>query len=220
MKIKIIIVGTGAVAAEITSMIEDSQYGEIANIEIKGYLEYPYNVEKYYKKYKLIKPILGEVDNYLPIVEDYFVIGVADISFRKKLIDILESKNAKFINIIHNTAIIARTAHLGKGNLINPYCMIGPNVVVGDFNLLTSGSIISHDCTVGNNNVFSTGLLCGHVIVGNDNNFGIRGTVIPHTSIGDRNIVQAGMIVDKSVNDDSTVFHRFKEKILAIPKIE
>ncbi|MEG2341374.1 MAG: hypothetical protein RSB69_11570 [Odoribacter sp.] len=220
MKNKIIIVGTGAVAAEITSMIEDSPYGEIANIEIKGYLEYSYNVEKYYKKYKFINSVLGDVDNYLPIEEDYFVIGVADISFRKKLIDILESKNAKFINIIHHTAIIARTAHLGKGNLINPNCMVGPNAVLGNFNLLTSGSMISHDCIVGNNNVFSTGLLCGHVIIGNDNNFGVRGTVIPHISIGDRNIVQAGMIVDKDVLNDTTVFHRFKEKVLAIPKIK
>lgn len=218
MKNKIVIVGTGAVAAEITSIIEDTPYGEIADIEIRGYLEYTYNINKYYDKYKFVKPILGDIDTYLPMEDDFFVLGVANISFRKKLIRILEAKKVQFINIVHHTAIVARTAYLGKGNLINPNCMIGANVVLGDFNLLTSGSIISHDCVVGNNNVFSTGLLCGHVTLGNDNNFGIRGTVIPHIVIGDRNVIQAGMIVDKNVPDDATVFHRFKEKIIGIPK--
>lgn len=218
MKNKIIIVGTGAVAAEITSIIEDSKYGENASAEIKGYLEYSYNIDNYYRKYKFVKPILGDIDTYLPMEGDLFVIGVADISFRRKLIGILESKNAQFMNIIHHTAIIARTAHLGKGNIINPNCMIGPNAVLGDFNLLTSGSIISHDCVVGNNNVLSTGLLCGHVALGSDNYFGIRGTVIPHVVIGNNNVIQAGMIVDKDVPNEATVFYRFKEKVIAIPK--
>lgn len=220
MKKQIIIVGTGAVAAEITSYIEDTTFGKIADIEIKGYLEYLQNIDIYYTKYSFTKPVIGDLDTYQPCENDYFVLGVANINFRRKIIEILEGRGAQFISLINHTAIVARTAKIGRGNVINPMCMIGPNVVLGDFNLLTSGSIISHDCKVGNNNAFSTALLCGHVTIGDDNNFGIRATVIPHISIGDRNLIQAGMIVDKDVVDDSTVFHRFKEKVIAIPKSE
>lgn len=216
---KIVIIGTGAVAAEITSNIEDTQFGEIAQIEIKGYLEYQQNVEGYYKKYDLQKPIIGDVDTYIPEEEDWFVIGAANIEFRKKLISTLKARSAKFATLIHHTAMVARTAKIGEGNVINPMCMIGPNANIGDFNILTSGTLISHDCVVGSNNAFSTAILCGHVKLGNDNSFGIRATVIPKVSIGNRNIIQAGMIVDKDVQDDTTVFHRFKEKVIAIPKV-
>lgn len=218
MRIKLIIVGSGAVAAEITSMIEDTDYGDVSGIEIKGYLEYDYNLEPYYSRYNYEKPVLGNLESYAPSTEDYFVIGVANVAFRKTVIDKLGRKGAQFVNLIHNTAIIARTANIGVGNIINPYCVIGPNARIGDFNLLTTGTIISHDCQVGSNNIFSTGLLCGHVSIKDDNYFGIRGTVIPHISIGNRNTIQAGMILDKNISDDTTVFHRFKEKIFAIPR--
>ena len=94
---------------------------------------------------------------------------------------------------------------------------MGPNVKLGDFNLLTSQSIISHDCVVGDYNFFATSLLCGHNIVGDDNYFGIRGTTLPEISIGNRNVIQAGMIVDKNIENDTTIFYRYKEKLLAIP---
>lgn len=71
---------------------------------------------------------------------------------------------------------------------------------------------------MGNYNFFSTVGLCGHVEVGDENMFYIKSTVIPHVTIGNRNTIQAGMIVDKNVADDTTVFHRFKEKVISIPK--
>jgi UDP-3-O-[3-hydroxymyristoyl] glucosamine N-acyltransferase len=82
--------------------------------------------------------------------------------------------------------------------------------------MLTSYSFISHDCKIGNNNFFSTAGLGGNVTVGNNNFFGIRATVLPNISIGDKNTIQAGMIVDKEVKNDNIVFHRFKEKVIAI----
>lgn len=209
----IIIAGTGAVAAEITSYIEDTSFGKECGLQIKGYLEYPDNIELYYNKYKFQKPVLGDLDSYQPEEDDYFVIGVANIQFRRVVIEKLQLKSANFITLVHPSAIVARTATIGLGNVINPTCIIGPNVVIGEFNLLTSGTMLSHDCKVGDNNVFSTAVLCGHGIVGNDNEFGIRSSVIPHIEIGDKNLIQAGMIVDKNVEDDTVVFHRFKEKV-------
>lgn len=210
---KIILVGTGAVAAEITSYMEDTPFGRENGLEIKGYLEYPHNIIPYYEKYKLEKPVVGDIDTYQPEEDDYFVIGVANIQFRSFIIEKLKEKSAKLYTLIHPTAIVARTATIGAGNVVNPGCIIGPNAVLGECNLLTSGTVISHDCRVGNNNVFSTAVICGHVYIGNENDFGIRGTVVPKTEIGDRNVIQAGMIVDKSIGNDTVVFHRFKEKV-------
>lgn len=214
----IIIVGTGAVAAEITSYLVDTDFAESQNLKIKGYIEYAYNKTKYYEAYGLTLPILGDIDSYKIEDNDYFVIGISDPEFRLKQIEILREKGASFINLIHPSAIIASTAKIGTGNIINPQCIIGPKAVLGDFNLLTSQSMISHDCKVGNNNILSTALLCGHVTVGDNNRFGIRSTVIPHIHIGNKTLIQAGMVVDKNVPDEATIFHRFKEKIIAIPQ--
>jgi bifunctional N-acetylglucosamine-1-phosphate-uridyltransferase/glucosamine-1-phosphate-acetyltransferase GlmU-like protein len=37
-------------------------------------------------------------------------------------------------------------------------------------------------------------------------------------SVGNRNKIAAGMVVDQNVGDDSVVFYRFKEKVIAVPK--
>jgi sugar O-acyltransferase (sialic acid O-acetyltransferase NeuD family) len=218
MKKNIVIVGTGAVAAEITHCIEDSDAKGLADIKIKGYLDFDENIEKYWKAYKLEKPVLGNIDSYKIDPDDYFIIAIANIPFRKDVIEKIKLKGGKLTNYIHHTAIVNKTAQIGEGNIINPFCLIGPNVVIGNYNLLTAQSVISHDSIVGNNNILSTALLCGHVKVGNNNFFGIRSTVIPNINVGNNNVIQAGMMVDKNILDDSTVFYRFKEKLIAIQK--
>ena len=214
----IIIVGTGAVAAELTSYIEDNNLICSEKINLIGYLEYDYNIESYYKKYKLTKPVLGNIDDFTPKNEQEFLIGFANINFKKIIIDKLLFKKATISNFIHHSAIVANTSEIGKGNVIYPHCIIGPKVTIGDYNTITSYSFISHDCILGNNNFLSTAGLAGRVEVGNNNFFGIRSTVIPSIKIGSNNTIQAGMVIDKNVNNDSTIFYRFKEQITAIHK--
>ncbi len=212
----LVIIGSGAVAAELTSFIGDKSFSAESGIRIKGYIDYHENIEIYWKRYNLKNPVMGDIDTYKIAEDDWFVIGISDVKFRRKMYEKMKSRGGKFINIIHPTAIVAGDVVMGEGNIINPYCIIGPNVKIGDFNLLTSQSVISHDSVLGTNNILSTALLCGHVRVGDDNAFGIRSTVIPHLTIGSSNTIQAGMIVDRNVDDNSVVFHRFKEKVLLI----
>jgi len=214
----VIIIATGAVAAEITSYIEDTDMGIKDGLCIKGYLEYEYNIEKYYNNYHYLKPILGDIDSYYPQEDDYFILGVSNIPFREKVIETMKSKNAKFCTIIHPSSIIAKTAKIGEGCFISPFCTIGPNASIGNFNHLTSYSFISHDSEIGNNNVLSSAGLCGHVKIGNNNSFYVRSVVIPEITIGDNCVIQAGMVVDKNVPDNSIIFHRFKEKVIAVPQ--
>jgi len=214
----IIIIGTGAVAAELTSYIEDNNLKvESTNqINLLGYIEYDYNIEKYWSRYNLKKPVLCDIDSYFPSENEEILLGISDITFRNKIIDKLIKKNAQFTSFVHSTVIIPDTVQLGIGNIIYPFCIIGPNTVLGNFNMITSYSFISHDCIIGDSNFFSTSGLAGRVNVGDNNFFGIRATVLPHINIGNNNTIQAGMIVDKNVEDNSTVFHRFKEKVVVI----
>lgn len=217
---KIVIIGTGAVAAELTSYVEDNNkhVSSGAQIDLLGYIDYEYNIEKYWQKYKLQKPVLGDVDNFNFEREIEVLIGISDIKFRNDIISKLESKGVIFFQFIHHSVIIPETIEVGKGNIIYPFCVIGPNTKIGDFNMITSYSFVSHDCVVGNGNFFSTAGIAGRVLIGDNNFFGIRSTVIPNITIGNQNVIQAGMMVDKSIKDDTTVFYRYKESIIAIPK--
>lgn len=217
---KIILVGTGAVAAEVTSYIEDGNFGKDIGLEIKGYIDFDYNKDKYWKRYNFLKEIIGDVYSYQILEDDNFVICISDVQFRLKMINILKQRRAKFINIIHPSALIAANASVGQGNIIYPFCQIGPNAQIGDFNFMTHNTTISHDCTVGTNNFIAGDGLCGHVKLGNNNSLGVRSIVLPHVSIGNNNVIQAGMVVDKPIKDDSTVFYRFKEQVIAIPKAD
>ncbi len=213
----VIIIGSGAVSAEITSYIQhNNEHAATHQLNVSGYLDYENNIEKYWSKYKLKKPVISDIDHYEIKADDHFIIAISDINFRLRMIEIIKQKGGEIIGFIHHSVIIAESANIGKGNIIYPYCIIGPNTAIGDNNLITSYSFISHDCIVGNNNFLSTAGISGNVQVQNNNFFGIRSTVLPNITIGSRNTIQAGMIVDKNVKDDSIVFHRFKEKIIAI----
>lgn len=216
----IIIVGTGAVSSELTSYIEDQNNNveENRKLEIKGYLESEENIEKYWKKYKLKKPVLADISSYEIEQGDKFLIGISHLEFRMRAIEVLRGRNAEIIGFTHYTAIIADSAEIGEANIIYPFCIIGPNCKVGNNNLVTSQSMLSHDCNIGNNNFFSSVAISGRVTIGNDNFFGVRSTVIPHITIGSANTIQAGMVVDKDVADGSTVFYKYKEKVIAVPK--
>jgi UDP-3-O-[3-hydroxymyristoyl] glucosamine N-acyltransferase len=216
----IIIIGTGAVSAELTAYIFDNNKTNKNNfnLKIKGYIEYEHNIEKYYNKYQLEGPILGDIDSYKFSEEDEVLIGISDLVFRKSIIEILEKKKVKIINFIHNSAIIAENVTIGKGNIVYPHVIIGPLVEIGNHNLITSYSFISHDCVIGNNNFFSTTGIAGRVCIGNNNFFGIRSTILPNLNVGDKNVIQAGMVVYNNLGNNNTVFYRFKEQIIAYEK--
>jgi sugar O-acyltransferase (sialic acid O-acetyltransferase NeuD family) len=211
---QLVIVGSGAVAAEVTSLIEDPQYGPSYNLNIKGYIDID---DKKMLQYEYKSPYLGRVEDYIIEDNDCFIIAIGNNEYRKENAEKIIYKKGKFINLIHRTCIIANTAKIGTGNIINPFSWIGPEAKVGDFNWI-SQSCISHDCHVGNFNFFSTSGVCGNVKIGHENTFNARSTVIPQINIGNNNLIQAGMVVNKNLGDDETVFYRYKEQVLAIPK--
>ena len=165
-------------------------------------------------------PVLCDVDSYVPKPDEEVLVAIMDLDFRKKMFNALLKKKAKIGSFIHHTVIRPKDLKIGVGNIVFPFCILEKHAVIGNYNMLTSYSFISHDCVVGDNNFLSTAGLAGWVKIGNDNYFGLRSTVIPRMEIGNNNVIQAGMMVDKNLKDGTTVFYRFKEKVLAIPKTD
>jgi len=216
----IIILGTGGLAAQLTFYIEDNN-SRVANdekINILGYIDYEENIEKYWKRYNFKNPVLCDVDSYIPKENEEVLLAISNVGFRNKMIDILVKKNAKIGSFVHSTVIISKSQEFGYGNIVMPFCEVEPNSQVGDNNILTPYSFISHDSIVGNGNFFSKAGIAGHTEIGDNNYFGLGSVVIPHVRLGNNNTIIAGTMVSNSVEDDTTVFYRYKERVLAIPK--
>ena len=213
----VVIVGAGGAAAELTFYIEDYNASDKTTdkINIRGYLDYSMD---YFKKYRFEKPMLSDIESYDPRPDEEFLVAVMDIESRKRMIRILQEKNMKIGSFIHHSVIRPKELEIGEGNIIFPFSILEKYSKIGNYNFLTTYCFISHDCEIGDNNFFSVAGVAGSVRVGNHNYFGIRSQVIPGITIGDNNTIQAGMVVDKNIENDSTIFYRFKEKVLAIPK--
>jgi acetyltransferase-like isoleucine patch superfamily enzyme len=217
----VIILGTGGCASEVTFYIEDNNLKASADekINILGYIEYADHVKDNYDRYNFEAPVLCDIDSYEPKPGEEVLIAVMDIGFRQKMIKALQDKKAKIGSFFHHNVVKPLDLEIGEGNIAGPFCMIEKHAIIGSYNLLTSYCFISHDCKIGNNNFFSVAGVAGTVTVGNNNYFGIRSFTTPGVVIGNNNVIQSGMLVDKNVKDDTTIFYRFKEKIMAIPKV-
>jgi len=215
----VIILGAGGAGAEVTFYIEDhnSKVGDDQQIRISGYID---DSKENWTKYNYKAPLLSNIDSYTPKEGEEVLIAVGDMGSRKKLIEILLQKKALIGSFIHDSVIKPKNIELGIGNIVFPFCILEKHAKIGNYNFLTSYCFISHDCVVGDNNFLSVAGLDGSVKIGSNNYFGLRSTVIPGVEVGNNNVIQAGMVVDKNVKDDTTVFYRFKEKVMAIPKVK
>ena len=214
---ELIIIGAGGHAAEIQDYVcfyNDLQVKGGNKYIIKGFLD---DNPKSYSQYQFNAPFLGDIKSHKVDEKLSYLVGIASVKYRRPIIEMFKNKQAKFITFIHPSAFVSKSSEIGEGVVIAPNVNIGPNVKIGKFNLINSRASIGHDTSIGNFN-FITPNVCfsGFTKIGDENMFGINSATIPNINVGSRNIISAGMILDKNVNDDTTVFHRYKEKVFII----
>jgi sugar O-acyltransferase (sialic acid O-acetyltransferase NeuD family) len=213
----VIIIGAGGHAAEIDEYIVFSrQRGEACELIVKGFLDdKPGN----YSSYRFTAPYLGDIETHHIVKEQSYLIGIANLEHRRRIVERFAAEGAEFVSFIHPDAYVSPSADIGEGVIIGPYGNIGPNVRIGRFTLINSRASIGHDTVVGDYNFISPNVsLSGSTVVGDENMFGVNSATLPGIKVGSRNRIMAGMVLDRDVGDDSVVFHRFREKVIAKPK--
>lgn len=217
---KVIIVGAGGHAAELIDYLvyinELTSTSPSERWEVLGLID---DSESNYHAYDYNFPYLGKIDNHVINRDACYIMGIANMKYRKVIIEQLLAKAANFITVIHPTALVSPTAKIGVGCVISHNVSIGPKAVLKDFNLINSRCTIGHDTQIGSYNFLSPQVVTGGFAkIGDENFIGTNAAILPGIILGNSNVVAAGMIVDKKVDDNSTVFHRFKEKVTIISK--
>jgi len=214
---RVIIIGAGGHGAEIDEYVlfNHQHFGD-NELEVIGFLDdNPDN----YASYNLSAPLLGSVTDHKLIPGSTYIMGIGSPDLRRLLVERFVKDGAAFVSLIHRTAYISPSATIGIGVVIGPHVNIGPNVQVGDFTLINSRCSLGHDTVVGRFNVISPNVcFSGFTKVGDENLFGINSATIPGILIGNGNKIAAGMVLDKDIFEDSVVFYRYKERVIAVPK--
>ena len=214
---KIIIIGAGGHAAEIDDYIRFSNVLENSiKFQVQGFIDdNPDN----YARYSFSAPLIGDISHHAIRDDCEYLMGIANLAFRKEIVEVFIKKGAKFTSYIHPHAYISESSKIGKGVVISYLANVGPNAEVGDFSMINARASISHDTKIGKYNFIGPNVcLSGNTRVGDENLFGVNSATIPEINIGDRNQISAGMTVNKNIENDATIFYKISDRILAIKK--
>ncbi len=217
MQKKIIVIGAGGHSAEIDDYFQYAKKKDAGfDMTLHGYIDD--NAESY-KKYDFTAPFLGDIKSHIVQPDCSYIMGIANLKYRRPIIENFLGQGASFSRFIHPDAYISASSTIGSGVVIGPGVNVGPKVSIGDFTLINSRSSMGHDTRVGKYNFICPNVcFSGFTVIGEENLFGINSATIPGIVVGNRNKIAAGMVLDKNVADDEVVFYRFKEKVMAIPK--
>lgn len=150
--------------------------------------------------------IVGDPLSYTPTGNDLFVNAIGDPKTKLLVCKSLKERGARFITLLHPTAVIGRDCRIGEGCVLCPGAVLTTNVSLGSFVIINVYSTVGHDSRIGDGCTLSAhNDVTGNVVLGEGVFFGTHACVLPNTVVGDYAIVGAGSMVLKNVPAGSTV---------------
>lgn len=207
---ELVIIGAGGFGRVVYSLAERCKNNG-DRIIIKGFLDANPHALDNYNGYA---PILGDVDEYTPSLNEVFVCAIGNKVHKKRCIEIILSKGGEFINLIDPTVYIGKNVLIGKGCIINQEVHIGQDVHIGSFVTFDGRANVSHDDVIGDFcHIGATAFVAGAVKIGNNVTIHPGAYIIPQKMIGDNAIIGVGSVVISNVKSNTTVFGNPAKKV-------
>jgi len=198
----IIILGAGGLGRELYLWAKD--YFPKDQYKIKGFLD---DNPKALNNYNVEVRVIGSINNYEVKENDRFIIGTGNVEIKKKIVEKLKARSARFLTSIHPTAIVANTAKIGQGVIICPFVAVGDHAQLDDFVILNIYSSCGHDSKIGKYCILSPyAAVTGFSILEDEVFLGTHSTVIPGKKVGYRSKVSANSVVMRDVPSNKIVF--------------
>ena len=151
--------------------------------------------------------ILADPDGYEPQSGDALLLAIGIPIVRRQVAESLMSRGAKFLTLVHPTAIVAPTAAIGEGSIICPYAIVSDAAQVGAFVLMNYHSSLGHDASAGDHAVLSPyATLGGNAHIGDDVFMGLHASVGPGKRIGARSKVSANSCALSDAPTESIIY--------------
>jgi sugar O-acyltransferase (sialic acid O-acetyltransferase NeuD family) len=118
----------------------------------------------------------------------------------------VEAGFSNFMTLVDPSAVVARSARLGKGVSIMTGANVGAGVTIGDFALINRGALIGHHCHLGAFVTTGGGVtLASRCQISDDVVLGAGCVLIPNRIVGASAVVGAGAVVIRDVAAGTTV---------------
>ena len=199
---KIYIIGAGGFGRELLQWIKDINE-KTPTWEIAGFLDDHLDaldgVDCDYK-------VVGTIKDYQPKENEEVALAVAAPETKRKIVELMKSKGAKFAVVIHPTAIITKFSKYGEGFVMFPNSKLSVNSEVGDFVTLLSTQI-GHDTYVGDYSTISGNCnIVRNVHIGKDVFLAAGVSIAQDIKVGDGAYLGLASVVIKDVAAGTKVF--------------
>lgn len=198
----IIIVGAGGCGREIVNWIGDINKEE-ETWNILGFID---DNEHALDGLPCAYGIIGKIGDHQPSKDVYYACGIANPAVKKKVVEELLAKGARFASIIHPSTRIYAEKPLGKGLVTYPNAKIATGCEIGDFVTLQS-TILGHDAKVGDYATVSSSCgITGGVTLKEGCFIGDHAAIAVGLEVGEYAYVGIGSVVIRNVEAGTKVF--------------
>jgi sugar O-acyltransferase (sialic acid O-acetyltransferase NeuD family) len=137
---------------------------------------------------------------------DRIFVATGNAGLRAKILQELGNKGVSFINVIHPSAIISRSATIGANVFVGAQAVIGPKTQIGHGCFISAMSNVDHHCCLNQGVLLGPGvMLSGSVNVGAETILGAGVAVESNISIGSRVYIAPGTGITVNVKDNQRI---------------
>ncbi len=196
---RVVIVGAGGFGREVRFWARDAWGG--AGVEFAGHLGAATGRPDGTLR------LLGEPDAHAPRDDEGFLLAIGIPGVRRRVAEDLAARGARFLTLVHPTAVVAPTARIAAGAVICPGAVISDAAVVGPWALVNYHASVAHDAEVGPFAVLSPyATLAGRARAGADAFLGLHASIGPGCTLGDRSKISANSCLLSDAPPDSIVY--------------
>jgi sugar O-acyltransferase (sialic acid O-acetyltransferase NeuD family) len=151
--------------------------------------------------------ILSAVGDYRPKPGEYLLLAIGVPYSRRRVADQLQHHHARFLTLVHPTAIVADSCDIGAGSIVCPFAVVSDSARLGRFVLINYYASVGHDAAVGDYAVLSPyATLGGYAHVADEAFLGMHASVGPGRVVGARSKISANSSLLSNAPPDSLVY--------------
>lgn len=197
------IVGAGGFGREVYSWLMDAADWQ-ADAQFAGFLD---DNSQALQGFDYPLGVVAAVSGFVPQPDDRLICGVGAVELKQALCAPLLERGARFMTLVHPSAVLGRNVVLGAGVVICPRVTLTCDIELGAMTMINCHSSAGHDCRIGAWTTISAHCdLTGGTQLGESVFIGSGARVIPGKRVGDGARVGAGSVVVRHVEPGQTVF--------------
>jgi sugar O-acyltransferase (sialic acid O-acetyltransferase NeuD family) len=151
--------------------------------------------------------VVASISDYTPQAGDALICGIGSVEAKQRVCRALCERGARFLTLVHPSAIVGRAVSLGEGVVLCPRVTLTCDITVGSMAMINCHSSAGHDVSIGAWATISAHCdLTGGTSVGDGAFLGSGARVLPGKKVGAGATVGAGSVVIRDVAGGERVF--------------